>query len=188
MDDKSDTLQKFFDYIGENYDDLVKIYHKYCMLSHLNYSEETFHETILKVSNIILKKNLKDTTPDGIANYFFKAFKFNTLQDRLQTTKRAEKFDTETDVFQLKRETPQYDYEETELQKIEEAKHKCFELIRANFSESDYIIFRLKHNFLKDDKELTYKEIKHLIGIQNVRQRLIRMHQFLRAKKNEILK
>lgn len=176
----------FFNYIEENYYDLKKIYCKFCKLNNLKFDEDTFEDTIEAVANVILKKNLKDTTIEGIENYFFKSFKFNTFQASKKKIRLAEKFDTECEIKDEIDEASSYDEMLEEEDKKLMAKCKCYELIKENFDEADYIIFRLKHNFLENGKELTFKEIKNLLNIKNVRQRLLNMHRFLKENKNKI--
>ena len=183
---KEKTLATFYKYINDNYYDLKKIYHKFCELNHINFSEDTFHDTIEKVANIIMKKDIKDNSIAGIANYFFKSFKFNTFQAGLQEKKYHERYEL-AEIFP-DIENEEYENKIEYQNNLDNLRVKCNEMIRNNFSEADYIIFRLKNNYQFNEKELTFKDIKKMLGIPNVRQRLVIMKRFLNEHKKEIFK
>ena len=179
-----EILERFYNYLTKNYETLKKTYRQFCFLNHITYSEDTLQDTVIKVADIIKRKGLKKTDESDIADYFFKSFKFILYQEHLQQTKN--KIDDNVDVFDINKE--QHEYNEDEMQYPNLVSLRCERLIRENFDEIDFSIFRLRYLLKIDGKNLTFKDIKKLTKINDSRKRLVNMNRFLRLHQDEILK
>ena len=74
---------KFINHINDHYAELKWKYFKFCNEHQYPWDEDIYSDTIVKCYDTIVKKGkLSDTTPQGIENYFFKAFKNNILNEK----------------------------------------------------------------------------------------------------------
>ena len=72
----------FINYINQHYDELKAKYKAFCGVNNYNWNWDIFQDTIIKCYDAIAKKGkLLDTTPQGIENYFFIAFKLNVKRE-----------------------------------------------------------------------------------------------------------
>lgn len=70
-------------YIGDNYNELRLSLSAYCMSQHWVWSDDLYHQTILKIGEKERREPLKDATPQGIKDYLFISFKINYKRDKL---------------------------------------------------------------------------------------------------------
>lgn len=82
--------EKFIQYINSNYDYLQQHLIAFCLDQHYKWEEDIFHDTLLKCIDLVERNGLKDSSDQGIMNYIFKAYKFNTMRERqyCRVTKR----------------------------------------------------------------------------------------------------
>lgn len=68
---KEEQLNMFYSFLSKNYKDIIKKYKQFCFLNHITFDEDVLQETVVKVSEMIMKRGLKDETEKGVENYFF---------------------------------------------------------------------------------------------------------------------
>ena len=80
----------FKQYIDNNYEYIRQHIIAFCMDQHYKWEEDIFHDTLLKCIDLVERNGLKDSSDQGIMNYIFKAYKFNTMRERqyCRVTKR----------------------------------------------------------------------------------------------------
>lgn len=80
----------FKQYIDNNYDYIRQHIIAFCLDQHYKWEEDIFHDTLLKCIDLVERNGLKDSSDQGIMNYIFKAYKFNTMRERqyCRVTKR----------------------------------------------------------------------------------------------------
>lgn len=163
------------DYISANYESLKQHLIKYCKHRGLQWDEDVYHLTLLK---ILEKGRLKDMTPDGILNYVFMAFKTNSLRE-LQYPYVARRVYTDN--------PPDYSDEPEELeQRIEQQAlsdykaNKLLALVEQNFDSDHYNAFRLKTM-----GNLTYKQLEQKTGLVKTRQLVKDVREWLQENVNE---
>lgn len=149
---------------------------QWAFLSHLTFDEDTFQETFIKVAEIILKRGLKDTTEQGILNYVFTSFKFNTYQTHLQESKQLK--DYNINPFDL--EIEDIPYNEDNVQYADMAAHYIFKKIKEVFDATTVAIWRLRYMVTIDNQELNYKKIKQMTGIEDTRRRIVMVNKWIR--------
>ena len=89
------THIEIYEYIGSKYDELKERFAKFCNAKHYEFDEDVYSETICRVLERLTEKRLEDETTQGIENFIFKAFKINTLREKLyaRNLKRDLNFD-----------------------------------------------------------------------------------------------
>lgn len=136
-----EQLELYYSVVNKNYTAFKKKMKQFCFLNHLDFDEDTFQETILKVAEMTLKRGLKDTTEQGIMSYIFMSFKLNTYQTHLQESKR--KKDDNVDVFKLDLEDIPYD--ESQKQYADMAVHYILNKVKEAFDPISAGVWRLRY-------------------------------------------
>lgn len=75
--------RRYLTFVNSNYDKYKKKWAKYLYDRKVEFDEDVFSDTILKVYDYISKNGIKDDTDDGFANYWFKAFQMNIRREQL---------------------------------------------------------------------------------------------------------
>lgn len=171
-------VEKFNEVITKHYSEYQRKLKQFCFLNGITWEEDTFNETYVKCVDLISRKGLKDKSEKGCLDYFFQAFKFNTYQEHYQRNKTAK--DDNVDVYELDI-VDESDVEEQEEQAFNNAIITNYILmrVREEFDEIGYHIFRLRHMFSLNNKQLKFKEIKRITNVENTRARLLKMNEFV---------
>lgn len=173
-------VEQFNNVIANHYEEYQRKLRQWCFLNATTFDEDVLQDTYAKCVDRISRVGIKDASEQGCLNYFFTAFKKNTYQAHLQTTKKQ--IDANVDPFELI-------LEDENTTTLEEYRHQSTDLlvqsilqeIRNNFSEIDYHIFRLRYLFQIDGKFLNYKQIKAITKIPDTRKRLMAMNAHVRT-------
>lgn len=73
---------KVMDYINRHYDDCKKACIADCVNRGIPFSEDVYHNTLLKVNDIYQTYGLRDTTDNGILNYIWRSFRQNIIREK----------------------------------------------------------------------------------------------------------
>ena len=73
------TLNQFYDVINKNYADFKKKMKQFCFLNSLTYSEDTLQETVLKVSEKIMKTGMTDTSEQRHVKLSVQCFQIESI-------------------------------------------------------------------------------------------------------------
>lgn len=188
--EKVTDQDKFINYISEHYDELQCKYRTFCGLNGYNWDWDIFQDTIIKCFDAIAKKGkLLDTTPQGMENYFFIAFKLNVKREgqyaRVQKRDLNVTSDNINDVY----EEWYNSNHTTSRQKLLTDLWKDFStlyimnVVESNFPEEDFYLFKLKTLC-----NMTYKEVQSKTQAKKVRQRVCEIRNWLKTnvKKEDV--
>ena len=188
--EKVTDQDKFINYISEHYDELQCKYRTFCGLNNYKWSWDIFQDTIIKCYDAITKKGkLLDTTPQGMENYFFIAFKLNIKREgqyaRVQKRDLNITSDNINDVY----EEWYNENHTTSRQKLLTDLWKDFSTlyimnaVESNFPEEDFYIFKLKTLC-----NMTYKQVQEKTKAKKVRQRVCDIRNWLKTnvKKEDV--
>lgn len=188
--EKVSDQDKFIDYISQHYDELKCKYRTFCGLNNYQWDWDIFQDTIIKCYDAITKKGkLDDTTPQGMENYFFIAFKLNIKREgqyaRVQKRDLNITSDNINDVY----EEWYNSNHTTSRQKLLTDLWKDFStlyimnVVESNFPEEDFYLFKLKTLC-----GMTYKEVQSKTQAKKVRQRVCDIRNWLKTnvKKEDV--
>ena len=181
------TNTEVVNYIGEKYNELKERFAKFCNAKHYEFDEDVFAETICRVLERLQEKRLNDETYQGIENFIFKAFKINTMREKLyaRNLKRDLNFDADDED-----KVEALDVIENPEMKIKSDAFKDYqvyrllEIVEQNFDTLDFRIFRMKYLV-----GYTFKKIRQITKINDCNKRVRAIEEWLRnnVKKDEIL-
>ena len=170
----------YLEWVGRNLSQLQERMKKYCGNQHLEYDEDIFSDTYLKIYEKIRKNGLKDTTEEGMLNYTFIAFKINTLREPMYARNKKRNLNVEDADLNTLYE----DYlgnEITQREKLVADLYKDFAVIyilhkvEENFDPEHFKLFQMK--FLND---LTFKELRKQSGIKGARDKVKEVVEWLK--------
>lgn len=183
----------FLNYINDNYDKVGGTLKLLSAQRKMKYSEDAFHESILRCHKAISKKGyLKDKSPYGITSYLIRSY-FNLINEEKRSAK-------------VKKRDMNYNsdnigglYEDYYNSNFTDAKQKVVSdlfrdyavlyvmmIAEQNFDSEHFYLFKLKELC----KDMTYKKLSEKTKIKGVRQKVVEVKRFIQANvtKDEIRK
>ena len=159
------------DWITEHYDYISDHLQKYCKNRGLEWSEDTFHLTLLKT---LEKERLHDMTDQGILNYIFKAFRTNTLRERQYP------WNARRSIIEELPDKSDTSPEEREQRIASEVLSdwmaaRVLALVAQNFEPDTFNAFRLKSM-----SDMTYKQLEAKTGLTRTRKKMKEVRDWLR--------
>ena len=161
-------------WLSDNYENVKQHLQKYCTNRGLEWSEDTFHLTLLKC---LEKGRLHDMSDRGILNYLFMAFKTNTLRERQYP------YNARRSVMDELPDLPSQDNSDDDHEaeaKSDFKAHVIMRLIELAFSQDHYNAFRLK-----TFSDLTYKQLQAMTGLQHPRRLVKEVRDWLSENVDE---
>lgn len=157
-------------YIQANYNKIKSTLQKYCNNQRIDFDDDVFHSTLVKV---LEKRHLKDMSDQGILNYIFMAFKINTLREkqypyiarRVVLDEPPDRADIDSDELEQRIANETYS---------DFAAHYILSKIERNFDADTFNAYRLKAM-----TNMTYKQMREKTGIARLRQKVATVRQWL---------
>ena len=174
----------FLNYINDNYDKVGGTLKLLSAQRKMKYSEDAFHESILRCHKAISKKGyLKDKSPYGITSYLIRSY-FNLINEEKRSAK-------------VKKRDMNYNsdnigglYEDYYNSNFTDARQKVVSdlfrdfsvlyimmVVEENFDSEHFYLFKLKELC----KDMTYKKLSEKTGLKGVRQKVVEVKRFIQA-------
>lgn len=183
----------FLNYINNHYQELKNKYWKFCQEKQYTWDEDIFSDTILKCYDCIVKKGgLKDKTPQGIENYFFKAFKNNIMNERRYSRiKKRDNNISSDNINELYENWYNSNFTDARV-KITNDLFKDFSIlyimtqVEDNFDNEHFYLFRVKTLV----PEMTFKKLAETTKIKASRRKVIEVTHWIKEhiRKEDIRK
>lgn len=171
----------YLEWVGKNLPQLQERMKKYCANQRLEYDEDIFSDTYVKIFEKIRKNGLKDTTEEGMLNYTFIAFKINTLREPQYARNKKRNLNVEDGDLNTLYE----DFLEGEITQREKLVADLFKdfavihilhLVEEHFDPEHFKLFQMK--FLGD---MTFKELRRKSGVKGARDKVKEVMEWLKA-------
>ena len=176
--DKSEQASRFLQFVNDNYNNLKKKWAKYLIDRQIEFDEDIYSETILKVYDYINKHGINDTTDSGFANYFFKAFNINIKREKQysRNLNRDRNFDATEELSkemngedELKLKIRRHVYEDWSIFYI-------LRLVEDNFDSISFHCFRLYYILDK----MTYSKLREITKVPDSKKRVVTIKNWLK--------
>ena len=171
-----DVADKWLQYIGTIYEEYRKKYFK--MANDLNYNvnEDMLNDTILACYNSIARNNLQDTSPQGMRNYLFRAFKIN-LNAVSNYDKRKDVVNNLTSLAEQYENQGEATYNKIKKQLFEDfSVIYILEQVENNFDTISFHCFRLKTMLDK----CTYQKLREITKVRDCKKRVVKVMKWIR--------
>ena len=175
----TDVADKWLKYIGTIYGEYRKKYFK--MANDLNYNvnEDMFNDTIIACYNSIARNNLSDTSPQGMRNYLFRAFKIN-LNAKSSYDKRKDIVNDLSSLAEQYEAMGEATHNKIKKQLIEDySVIYILNKVEDNFDTLTFNVFRLKTML-----PCTYQKLREITKVRDCKKRVVKVNKWLRENMN----
>ena len=176
--DKSEQSSRFLKFANEHYEDYKKKWAKYLYDRQVDFDEDVFSETVLKVYDYINTNGIKDDSDSGLANYWFKSFNTNIKREKqysrnvnrdknIDATEELSKEMNGEDELQLK--IRRHVFEDWSIVYI-------LRLVEDNFDQISFHCFRLYYILDK----MTYSKLREITKVPDSKKRVVTIKNWLK--------
>lgn len=178
LNDNSSQAKRFLQFANDNYEDYKKKWRKYLIDRQIEFDDDVFSDTILKVYDYIKKHGINDTTDSGMANYWFRSFNTNIKREKQYSRNinrdcninAYESLDKETNgEYELKLKIRRHVYEDWSIVYI-------LRLVEDNFDSISFHCFRLYYILDK----MTYSKLREITKVPDSKKRVVTIKNWLK--------
>lgn len=176
--DKSEQSSRFLKFANDHYDDYKKKWAKYLYDRQVDFDEDVFSETVLKVYDYINTNGIKDDSDSGLANYWFKSFNTNIKREKQysRNVNRDKNIDATEELSkemngedELKLKIRRHVYEDWSIFYI-------LRLVEDNFDSISFHCFRLYYILDK----MTYSKLREITKVPDSKKRVVTIKNWLK--------
>lgn len=182
MGENEAKARKFLDWIGNNYDDLIKHFTAYYANQRKKFDIDIFSDTYLKLYEHICKNGIRDDSEKGMMDYLFMAVRNNTIREsQYIRNKNRSEVGEEDSVERLFDEWYNNTNDSADV-KIANDLYKDYaslylaRKVEKEFDEIHFFLWRIKHF----SKKMTYKQLGETTGIKNARTYVNEVNAYLK--------
>lgn len=176
--DNTEQASRFLKFVNDNYNNLKKKWAKYLIDKQIDFDEDVYSETILKVYDYISANGIKDDSESGFANYFFRAFNINIKREKqysrnlnrdknIDATEELDKEFNGDDELKLKIRRQVFD--DWSIVYI-------LRLVENNFDSISFHCFRLYYVLDK----MTYQRLREITKVPDSKKRVVTIKNWLK--------
>ena len=176
--DKSEQSSRFLKFANEHYEDYKKKWAKYLYDRQVDFDEDVFSETVLKVYDYINTNGIKDDSDSGLANYWFKSFNTNIKREKQysRNVNRDKNIDATEELskemngeYELQLKIRRHVYEDWSIVYI-------LRLVEDNFDQISFHCFRLYYILDK----MTYSKLREITKVPDSKKRVVTIKNWLK--------
>ena len=176
--DKSEQSSRFLKFANEHYEDYKKKWAKYLYDKQVDFDEDVFSETVLKVYDYINTNGIKDDSDSGLANYWFKSFNTNIKREKQysRNVNRDKNIDATEELskemngeYELKMKIRRHVFEDWSIVYI-------LRLVEDNFDSISFHCFRLYYILDK----MTYSKLREITKVPDSKKRVVTIKNWLK--------
>ena len=176
--DKSEQSSRFLKFANDHYEDYKKKWAKYLYDRQVDFDEDVFSETVLKVYDYINTNGIKDDSDSGLANYWFKSFNTNIKREKQysRNVNRDKNIDATEELSkemngedELKMKIRRHVYEDWSIFYI-------LRLVEDNFDSISFHCFRLYYILDK----MTYSKLREITKVPDSKKRVVTIKNWLK--------
>ena len=178
LNDNSEQAKRFLQFVNDNYNNLKKKWAKYLIDKQIDFDEDVYSDTILKVFDYINTNGIKDDSDSGFANYFFRAFNINVKREKQysRNVNRDKNIDATEELSkemngedELKLKIRRHVYEDWSIVYI-------LRLVEDNFDSISFHCFRLYYILDK----MTYSKLREITKVPDSKKRVVTIKNWLK--------
>lgn len=178
LNDNSEQAANFLQFANDNYNDFKKKWRKYLIDRQIEFDDDVFSDTILKVYDYIKKHGINDTTDSGMANYWFRSFNTNIKREKQYSRNinrdcninAYESLDKETNGdYELQLKIRRQVFDDWSIVYI-------LRLVENNFDQISFHCFRLYYILDK----MTYSKLREITKVPDSKKRVVTIKNWLK--------
>lgn len=176
----SEQAENFLKVINSHYDEYKGKWQKFSYQNHIDWDDDVFQDTIIKVYEKIMENGITDETNEGYLNYLFKSLVINLKREK-QYSRNAYR-NKEVDV--LEHNDKKTNGDEELQQKIRKNVFDDWSMVYIMSTVEEYFdsvsahCFKIYYLYPK----MTYEKLKELTKVKDSKRRVVMVKKWL--KKN----
>ena len=176
--DNSEKAKRFLKFANDHYEDYKKKWAKYLYDRQVDFDEDVFSETVLKVYDYINTNGIKDDSDSGLANYWFKSFNTNIKREKQysRNVNRDKNIDATEELskemngeYELQLKIRRHVFEDWSIVYI-------LRLVEDNFDSISFHCFRLYYILDK----MTYSKLREITKVPDSKKRVVTIKNWLK--------
>lgn len=173
---------KFLNLASSKYVDNKKKWSKYLTDRDVEFDEDVYSDTILKVYDYIIKNGITDDSDEGLLNYWFKSFVTNIKRDKMYS-RNANRDKTVDAEVELDKET-NGDYElQIKIRRDVFDDWCAVQLLTVAEQEFDSITFHCFRLYYIVPN-MTYEKLREITNVKDCKKRVTTVKQWLKEHFN----
>ena len=178
--DNTEQATRFLQFVNDNYNNLKKKWAKYLIDRQIEFDEDIYSETILKVYDYISANGIKDDSESGFANYFFRAFNIDIKREK----QYSRNLNRDSNIDAIEELSKEINGEDELKLKI---RNQVFDdwsivyilrLVEDNFDQISFHCFRLYYVLNK----MTYSKLREITKVPDSKKRVVTIKNWLKDK------
>lgn len=180
--------KRFLEWVNKNYEEQKSKLKAFCNDKKMEWDEDTFCDTYMKIYEKILKTPLKDDSDKGFDGYMFMSFKINTIRSKQYARNCKRDMNVDVDAanedFSNKNKLTTNDKLLNDLYKDFATLYLMSE-VENHFDTEHFHLFKLK-----TFTSMTYAQLAKKTNMKGVRQKVVAVKTWLKenVKKEDIKK
>ena len=169
---------KFMEFASKHYDVYKKKWEKYLFDKGIEFDEDVYNDTIIKVYEYINANGIKDDTDNGLASYWFKSFNMNIKREQ-QYSRNAMRDKNVDATEELDKEVNGDEDRENKIRRdvfYDWSTIYLLQLVEREFDNITFHCFRLYYILPK----MTYEKLRALTKITDAKKRVITVKKWLK--------
>lgn len=172
-----EQAKRFLKIVADNYNDCLKKWRKHQLEKQIEFDEDIFQDSILKVYDKILRDGINEDTEQGYLNYFFKSFIFNSKREHQysRVAYRDRNFDMlsflenqdngDSDIMDKRREEAWQQF----------VAYNILRLVEENFDTITFRCFRIYYL----TKKMSYAKLVETTKIKDAKKRVVNTKKWI---------
>lgn len=180
--DNTTDQEKFIGYIGAHYNDIKDKLQMLCRKNGQPFSEDSYHDVILKCHKAIKKKGkLKDSSAYGMESYLIRSYMNHEIDLKRVANVAKRDLNYNSDNITELHEKWYNDNHSDAREKIKSDMYKDFSClfimskVEDNFDQEHFYLFRIKELV----PGMTYKKLSERTNLKGVRQKVVEVKKWL---------
>lgn len=170
-----EIADNYLQWFSKHYDELKYKFFNFCREKHLDWNEDIFSDTYLKVYDTITKNGMKDTSEYGMSAYTFMSFRNNIKLEKVYSRNKKRDRNINSDNINEVYEAWYNDNYDSSKIKLLNDLWKDFSTlyimlqVEQNFDQEHFYLFKLKAL----TKGMTFKKLQETTNIKSSRKKVL---------------
>ena len=177
-----EIADNYLQWFSKHYDELKYKFFNFCREKHLDWNEDIFSDTYLKVYDTITKNGMKDTSEYGMSAYTFMSFRNNIKLEKVYSRNKKRDRNINSDNINEVYEAWYNENYDSSKTKLLNDLWKDFSTlyimlqVEQNFDQEHFYLFKLKAL----TKGMTFKKLQETTNIKSSRKKVLDVFHWIK--------
>lgn len=187
-----EIADNYLQWFSKHYDELKYKFFNFCREKHLDWNEDIFSDTYLKVYDTITKNGMKDTSEYGMSAYTFMSFRNNIKLEKVYSrNKKRDRNINSDNINEVYEAWYNENYDSSKIKLLNDlyvdfATLYIMTKVEENFDAEHFYLYRMKTLI----PNMTFKKLQETTNIKSSRKKVLDVMHYVKTNitKEEIRK